>query len=649
MNILFSSVFGPYGVDDAYGRKENLMELFHNQVTREQGLFSLRFHHESFGLHFLAENVRAPATVLDFPSEERFVREIRKGYDIVGISFITPNAAKARRMAELVRLHAPQSKIVLGGHGTMIPGIEDLVEHDHICRGEGVKWFRRLLGEDPDRPFRHPAMLSSFSNHILGVPFKTSAAVLIPGVGCPNACRFCSTSHFFDKTYTPYFDTGKELFDLCESIENAIGSHEFFIMDENFLKRPERARELLRLMEERGKFWRFAIFSSAETVAQMGVEFLARLGIYMIWIGVESKQEIYEKNKGIDLQAMIRSLRDHGIMVLASGILFLEQHDEKTIWDDIRFVAGMEPDLVQFMQLGPMPQTKLFLDYKRKGILRTDVPYEEWHGQGRIWFEHPHFSPEESEKVLRAAFRYDFDTNGSSLLRMCDTTVRGYRTLSGSKDPYLARRGAMMKKAVGMYTPVLPVLKRYAQNDRVRSLTDDVIAKFREAMGAPTLTQRIVSVVARAAASREAARVAAGANVYQPKTRETRYRRSVRDLVAGALQGRRLSNLLNLDILWGPGPVRVKLGGTLDKVNAGMLAKKIRAFLKGENREVFVDLDRVQAIEGRALSRFLKGVRHDRGRVKVVCKDGAEAVRAVIAGLPEKFAGFFAEGRSQPV
>jgi hypothetical protein len=40
MTLLLTSVFGPYGVDDEYGEKENKMELFHNQVTREQqGLF----------------------------------------------------------------------------------------------------------------------------------------------------------------------------------------------------------------------------------------------------------------------------------------------------------------------------------------------------------------------------------------------------------------------------------------------------------------------------------------------------------------------------------------------------------------------------------------------------------------------------------
>ncbi len=36
--ILLTSVFGPYAQDDEYGsRRMNPMELYHNQVTREQG------------------------------------------------------------------------------------------------------------------------------------------------------------------------------------------------------------------------------------------------------------------------------------------------------------------------------------------------------------------------------------------------------------------------------------------------------------------------------------------------------------------------------------------------------------------------------------------------------------------------------------
>ena len=46
--ILLSAVFGPYAQNDRFGsRAMNPMELYHNQVTREQGPFSLRMFHRS--------------------------------------------------------------------------------------------------------------------------------------------------------------------------------------------------------------------------------------------------------------------------------------------------------------------------------------------------------------------------------------------------------------------------------------------------------------------------------------------------------------------------------------------------------------------------------------------------------------------------
>ena len=139
--------------------------------------------------------VIAEATLENYESE---IRKLSAGWSVT--------------VEGLVREYAPDSRIVLGGHGTMIPGIEQMIEHDHICRGEGVKWFRRLLGEEPDRPFKHPHLPSTCRKRVLGVPLKAEAAVLIPGVGCPNGCRFCSTSHLFNKKYTPYFESGRELF-----------------------------------------------------------------------------------------------------------------------------------------------------------------------------------------------------------------------------------------------------------------------------------------------------------------------------------------------------------------------------------------------------------------------------------------------------
>jgi hypothetical protein len=55
--------------NDEFGsRAINPAELYHNQVTREQGPFSLRMFHRSWGLMFIQHNIAAPSTLLDFPT-----------------------------------------------------------------------------------------------------------------------------------------------------------------------------------------------------------------------------------------------------------------------------------------------------------------------------------------------------------------------------------------------------------------------------------------------------------------------------------------------------------------------------------------------------------------------------------------------------
>src|SRR5512138_88893 len=134
--VLLTSVFGPYAQDDQFGsRTINPMELYHNQVTRAQGAFSLRMFHRSWGIMMIQENISAPTTVLDFPTREAFERELRTNrYDIVGISSIIVNIGKVREMCRIVREIAPQATIVVGGHVTAIAEIETMIDADHIVR-----------------------------------------------------------------------------------------------------------------------------------------------------------------------------------------------------------------------------------------------------------------------------------------------------------------------------------------------------------------------------------------------------------------------------------------------------------------------------------------------------------------------------------
>jgi hypothetical protein len=70
--VLLTSVFGPYAQDDEFGsRSMNPMELYHNQVTRAQGAFSLRMFHRSWGITMIQRTFPRPARFWISPHARR--------------------------------------------------------------------------------------------------------------------------------------------------------------------------------------------------------------------------------------------------------------------------------------------------------------------------------------------------------------------------------------------------------------------------------------------------------------------------------------------------------------------------------------------------------------------------------------------------
>ena len=178
-------------------------------------------------------------------------------------------------MCRLVRQLSPKSTILVGGHVAAIPGIDKLIDADCVVRGEGIAWMRRYLGEDPNAPISHPEILSGFGMRVLGmrVPDNTrdTAATIIPSVGCPMGCNFCTTSSFFGGKgkSVHFYQTGDELFEVMEQMERSMNVSSFFMMDENFLLNRPRAMQLLDRMKQAGKSWSLYVFSSANAIRQV--------------------------------------------------------------------------------------------------------------------------------------------------------------------------------------------------------------------------------------------------------------------------------------------------------------------------------------------------------------------------------------------
>ena len=276
--ILLSSVFKPFGVDNQYSRAESKIELYHNQLTKYQGVFSMRAHMQSFGLHAIANNIDALTTMLDFPTLERFRRELKKGYDIVGIGSIAPNLTKVKRMVEVVRQESPSSKVVIGGFCSMVPMLDSLADVDYICRGEGISFMRELLGMDPEFRFRNPDIFAE-SVEILGVPiFWVKNPHIVVGLGCSYGCEFCSPSHFFGRKHIKLMQTGEDLYREMLRVEKRFRSNLItFIGDDNFLLDLDRARELRDRIVQDGRMYNIFMFGSADQVARFGVEPLAEM------------------------------------------------------------------------------------------------------------------------------------------------------------------------------------------------------------------------------------------------------------------------------------------------------------------------------------------------------------------------------------
>jgi radical SAM superfamily enzyme YgiQ (UPF0313 family) len=527
--VLLSSVFGPYAQDDEFGsRKINPMELYHNQVTREQGPFSLRMFHRSWGILMIQQNISAPTTVIDFPTREAFEAELAANeYDIVGISSIIVNVGKVREMCRIVRRISPRAAIVVGGHVAAVPGIEEMIDADHIVRGDGISWMRRYLGEDEAAPVRHPEIVSGFGGRALGVSLPqsrgTTAATIIPSVGCPLGCNFCTTSAFFGGKgkFLNFYNTGEELYAVMSKIEASMGVRSFFMMDENFLLHKRRALELLERMKRDNKPWALYVFSSANAIRQYTMRELVELGVSWVWMGLESPNSSYAKLQGTDTLKLAAELRQHGIKLLGSSIVGLEHHTPENIESEIEHAVAHDTDFHQFMLYTPVPGTPLYYQMQEQGRMLEGIDPADIHGQDKFNFRHAAISREDSKRWLDRAFRRDFERNGPSIYRICRTTLNGWRRYKNDADPRVRARFAWEARALGTgYATAL-----WAMEKHLRSSNAPVSLKIRELRREVTREFGLLSqVVSRALgpfvlwrSRREEKRLAAG-HTYEPQT-----------------------------------------------------------------------------------------------------------------------------------
>ncbi len=452
--ILLTTVCRPFGGDgegDSVGA-----ELFHAQLTRSQGIFSYRQIIRCWGLDYIAENIEAPTVVLHYPSQRELIREIKtRHYAYIGINFVVATFHKVRSMVKIIRKYSPGSKIILGGYGTVL--FDDvLAPHgDFICREEGIVFMRRLLGENGDKSLRHPYTTIE-SPRVYSYPMNTKVAHITGGLGCPNGCDFCCTSHFFNRKYIPFITNGRDLFETMQRMRHKAEQEgdtlsSFVFIDEDFFLYEKRAREYLECVREAGLPHSIMGFGSVRGLSQFTADEIAEMGFDLIWTAFEGSQSGYKKLQGKNLYALYTDLQARGVAILSSMIIGFPYHDRVHIMEDFKKFIELGPSLWQILIYFAFPGTPLFKRAREEKLYLEayqDQPdYRTFDGFS-MHFKHKHFTPEELEALQKDLYRSCFEKLGPSLVRTLKVWFEGYKNLRGSKNRLLRLRAEKMARYV---------------------------------------------------------------------------------------------------------------------------------------------------------------------------------------------------------
>ncbi len=648
MKILLTSVCRPLGPQ--YGDAASVgYELLYRQVTRAQGIFSPRTVNIYFGLEYIAENLEAPTVVLQYPSQSEFIKELKKGYDYVGVSFIMAVMHKMKEMVALIRQYAPDSKIVLGGYGTVLK--DDVLKPyaDYICREEGVAFFRRLLGEpEIPMPYKHPLIVSWLK--VFG--WKVSGTgKIFAGLGCPNGCDFCCTSHFFSRKHIKLLPSGKDIYAVVERYLDSDPNLVFLIIDEDFLLNKKRALEFRDCVIKGGKTVSIFAFSSIKAISQFTVEEILEMGIDGFWIGYEGTRSNYAKQQGRPIAEILTEFREHGITVLASMIVGFDYQDREVVAKELDGLMQLKPSLAQFLIYGPVPGTPFYERIIKENLLQDhyttdkDLFYRRADGF-RTMIKHPTLSPEQIEAIQEWCFKEDFERLGPSIYRVLEARLLGYQKLKRSANPLLRAKAEYYASELRYAYPVFLAGRLLGPNAAVRRWIGDLERRIHAELGRPATGERIKSALAIAAALWTG--LTLKLDLFQhPKLIRTSYRTPAKRWSGFEMWEelhRKVASpgfSIQVELQHAKQQVWMRLEGALTRADAKGLAHRIQESLARSRNRLVLDLNKLHWDKATDLQPLREKLAHYRSRIRVVLPrlSAAHPELILVAGMFHHYHG----------
>jgi radical SAM superfamily enzyme YgiQ (UPF0313 family) len=241
--------------------------------------------------------------------------------------------------------------------------------------------------------------------------------------GCNFRCDFCAITayHRAAQHHRPAIDVANEM--------EATGSRRFFIVDDNVVSQPAKARELCRALIPLGVRW---VGQASIHIAHDDelLELMAASGCVGILIGMESLDpaNLRDMGKSWNLSGggyaeSLRQFRKHGLAVYGTFVFGYDHDTQETIDASVAFAREQKLFLAAFNHLTPFPGTPLYARLKQEGRLLADPWWLDPDGRvGAVNFQPKGMSPRDLEQACLAA-RRKFYSFGSIAQRLCDRQV----------------------------------------------------------------------------------------------------------------------------------------------------------------------------------------------------------------------------------
>ena len=500
--VLFCTAAGDL---PTWGFNDSLIDPYTQRFTKGQDIFTSTGHLHCHALHILAQNISWPTTILEYPTWADFERELKKGYAYVGISFFHVHLGIVIEMCKAVRRLAPNSQIVLGSYGVMafceaLSAEEQAELADHVCHGEGVRFFQRLLGDPDDQPIKE-RLLPKCGYAIPWLdPYPAgNSGTLISGLGCPSGCDFCTTTHHYGRRRYELLSPEQCFAEMKRRRRVNKNANQTVIIEEDHFLQKAHLKGLGELIRQDTEFGLselgFFTFGSIRALSELWEpEEIALTGVNNIFIGVESKfaaEGGYSKRSG-DASAVFKMLSNIGVGTTGAWMCGWDWHTRENIEEDRDWFVSLEPTLNQMARVCPFQGTALYDRMKEEGRM-DDVPFEEVHFYGG-GLRHTNFQPHELLRLIENGYRQLYETWGSTQVRQLKVHLNGYEFCRQAKAKELrTERAHFHRWSARQLWPMLEANMRFAPNGYVRQSIRKLDGRYRRLFGQPSRQVRFVS------------------------------------------------------------------------------------------------------------------------------------------------------------